>query len=173
MTIAALLKQRNQIDRSIGHVLQQPAERGHIGEFIASRIFQIALEPSAVNRGHDGRFASGPLAGRSVNVKLYGKHEGLLDLTDDPDTDFYLVMCGPKGAAASSRGGARPLVIESVYLFEARSLLAELRVRGVKIGTATSVARQHWEAAEVFPRPANRLFVLGAQQRAALSAFAS
>jgi hypothetical protein len=101
----------------------------------------------------------------TVNIKLYGKREGLLDLTTDADTDFYLVMCGPKGAAASSRGAIRPFVIETVHLFEARPLLAALGERGVKIGTATSVATQYWDAAEIFPRASNRRLTLDAQQR--------
>jgi hypothetical protein len=171
-TLGELLTQRNRIDHAIAHVLKRPAERGHIGEFIASRVFAITLEPSAANRGYDGRFASGPLAGRTVNIKLYGKREGLLDLTENSNADFYLVMCGPKGAATSSREATRDLVIESIYVFEAQQLVPQLRTRGVKIGVATSVANQYWDAAEVFPRPSNRRLILDAEQRAALAAFA-
>ena len=29
------------------------------------------LEPSASNRGYDGRFTAGPLQGRTVNIKWY------------------------------------------------------------------------------------------------------
>lgn len=171
-TVAELLLQRNRIDRGIAHVLKRPAERGHIGEFIASRVFDIGLEPSAANQGYDGRFMSGPLKGSTVNIKLYGKREGLLDLTEDPNTDFYLVMCGPKGAAASSRGATRDLVIDSVYLFEAKLLLARLRARGVKIGIATSVANQYWDAAEVFPRVRDSRLPLSDERKSALAAFA-
>jgi hypothetical protein len=107
------------------------------------------------------------LKGRTVNIKLYGKREGLLDLTEDPDTDFYLVRCGPKGAAVSSRGTTRDLVIESVYLFGAQRRLAELRERGVKIGVATSVASQYWDAAEVFPHVRECRLELSDERRAA------
>lgn len=170
-TLAHLLSQRNRIDRGIAGVLGRPAERGHIGEFLASRVFDITLESSATTKAFDGWFSSGPLTGRSVNVKLYGQREGLLDLSPDPDVDFYLVMCGPRGAAASSRGATRDLVIESVYLFEAAPLLEQLRYRGVKIGVATSVANHFWDAAEVFPRSQERRLALSAERRAALEAF--
>lgn len=171
-TLGELLNQRNRIDRAIAHVLKRPAERGHIGEFIASRVFDITLEPSAANRGYDGRFTSGPFAGRTVNIKLYGKREGLLDLIETPNTDFYLVMCGPRSPAVSSKGETRDLAIESIYLFEAQQLLSQLRTRGVKIGVATSVANQYWDTAEIFPRPSERRLILDAEQRAALAAFA-
>jgi hypothetical protein len=34
-----------------------------------------------------GRFRAGPLAGRTVNIKFYGKREGLLDTADLPALD--------------------------------------------------------------------------------------
>jgi hypothetical protein len=34
---------------------------GHLGEWIAAQVFDIALEASAVAVGIDGRFRSGPL----------------------------------------------------------------------------------------------------------------
>jgi hypothetical protein len=46
---------------------------GHLGEWIASQIFDIQLEASAVTAAVDGRFRGGPLAGRSANVKWYLK----------------------------------------------------------------------------------------------------
>ena len=78
--LAALLKQRNEIDSAIASVIGRPAISGHLGEFIAAKIFDIKLADSATNKGIDGHFKNGPLAGRTVNVKLYGKQEGLLDI---------------------------------------------------------------------------------------------
>lgn len=66
---------------------------------------------------------------------------GLLDVTERPELDYYLVLTGPASPAASSRGGTRPWCIESVYLFDSARLLSELRTRGVKIGVASSQVR--------------------------------
>lgn len=73
---------------------------------------------------------TGTLQGKTVNIKWYLKREGLLDLTAAEVLDYYLVMTGPAGAAASSRGGSRPWRIENVYLFDARRLLADQLARG-------------------------------------------
>lgn len=91
---------------------------GHLGEFIASRVFAIELEASASAAAIDGRFTEGLLAGRTVNVKWYAKREGLLDLTESDVSDHYLVLTGPPSAGASSRGQVRPWIISNVYLFE-------------------------------------------------------
>jgi len=42
-----------------------------------------------------------------------------------------------------------------VYLFNAQVLVQKLRLRGVKIGTATSVAKQYWGEAEIYPNQRN------------------
>lgn len=78
--LAELLRKRNEIDSAISSVIGRPAMSGHLGEFIAARIFDIHLAESATNKGTDGQFKNGPLAGKSVNIKLYGKQEGLLDI---------------------------------------------------------------------------------------------
>jgi hypothetical protein len=108
-----------------------------------------------------------------VNVKLYGKTEGLLDLPVDGGllADYTLVLAGPRGAAVPSRGTTRPIVISSVFLFENPELLTALRQRGVKIGVATSVARSFWDSAEIYPQNDAR-FPLDAQQRHWLALFA-
>jgi hypothetical protein len=170
-TVAELIAQRNAIDSQIGAITERPVVAGHLGEWIAAQIFDIDLEASATAKSIDGRFAAGPLAGRTVNVKLYGKREGLLDMVEDPTVEYYLVMTGPRRFAASSRGGTRPILIDAAYLFEANSLLDALRSRGVKIGIATSVTARLWDAAEVFPTQANAAIQLSAQQREALSLF--
>jgi len=72
-TLAQLLTKRNRLDQAIAAVIGRPAIQGHIGEFIASRVFGIRLMPSASNKAFDGQFVGGPLDGRSVDIKLYGK----------------------------------------------------------------------------------------------------
>jgi hypothetical protein len=76
--IAGLLRERNLIDEKIAAITLRPMVSGHLGEWIAGRIFGIELEKSAVTAAIDGRFTSGPLSGRTVNVKWYLKQEGLL-----------------------------------------------------------------------------------------------
>jgi hypothetical protein len=122
--VAGLIRRRNAIDADVAAITGRPLVAGHLGEWIASEIFDIQLESSAVAKAIDGRFRSGPLAGGTVNVKWYGKLEGLLDISEDPALDFYLVMTGPRAGAASSRGMTRPLRIESVHVFDAAEVLA-------------------------------------------------
>jgi hypothetical protein len=43
-TLAALIKAKNMRGQDISDVLQRPAQIGHAGEYIASRIFGIELE---------------------------------------------------------------------------------------------------------------------------------
>jgi hypothetical protein len=116
----------------------------------------------------DGRFTTGHLQGRTVNVKWYLKREGVLDLTKSETLDYYLVFTGSASAAQSSRGGTRPWCIESVYLFDAKQLLNELGARGAKIGTASSVRNTEWDAAEIYPRPNNPLITVEPKQVAVL-----
>lgn len=169
--VAELVRTRNSIDAEIGQITGRPVVTGHLGEWIASKIFDIRLESSAVSKAIDGTFTTGPLAGKTVNVKWYGKHESLLDMSDDPRLDYYLVMTGPKSPAISSRGGTRPLLITQVFLFDAAALLAALRERGVKIGVASSIRSMHWEAAEIFPRQNSGVLALTDEQRDALGLF--
>ncbi len=169
--LADLLRRYNAVGDAIAGVIGRPAERGHVGEYIAAHIFNITLERSARKRARDGRFMAGALAGRTVNVKWYGKQEGVLDLHARGAPDYYLALTGPAGSAASSRGATRPWVIESVYLFEARRLLQDLRARGVKIRTGSSVRQALWSAAEVYPEPRNTTLVLTQEQRDLLVLF--
>jgi hypothetical protein len=159
------------VDAAIAAIVGRPALMGHVGEYIASQVFGIALQASAAARWIDGQFVDGALRGRSVNVKWYGQRDGLLDLHPSGGPDFYLIMTGPKGSGGSSRGAIRPWTIEAVFLFEAAPLLAELRRLGVKIGTATSVRAHLWDAAELFPQQRNGLVVLSSTQREALGLF--
>lgn len=169
--LADLLRRYNAIGDAIADVIGRPAERGHVGEYIAAHIFDITLERSARKRARDGRFMAGALAGHTVNVKWYGKQEGVLDLHARGAPDYYLALTGPAGSASSSRGATRPWVIQSVYLFDARRLLEDLRARGVKIRTGSSVRQALWTAAEVYPEPRNATLVLPQEQRDLLALF--
>lgn len=97
---------------------------GHLGEWNASQVFDIELETSAVAAAIDGRLRAGPLQGRNVNVKWYLKREGLIDMTESPALDYYLILAGRVSTAVSSSGGRRPWCIEAVYLFDAKQLSA-------------------------------------------------
>jgi len=73
-------------------------------------------------------------------VKWYLKQEWLLDATTSDVLDYYLVMTGPTGGVASAKGGVRPWLIESVYTFDAHSLLEQLQDKSVNLGIATSIS---------------------------------
>lgn len=169
--LAALIRRRNSIDDEIASLVGRPALPGHVGEYIAQELFGIKLHDRATTAGSDGRFVSGSLANRSVNVKWYGKHEGLLDLSLRSTPDYYLVFAGPKGAAVSSRGARRPWLIHRVFVFEARSLHGALQSRGVKLGVATSIRADLWNQAELYPTAACKLLCLSEPQRRALELF--
>jgi hypothetical protein len=169
--VAGLLRQRNAIDNEIASIIQRPMTSGHLGEWVASQIFDIELEVLANEPGFDGKFKSGPLLGQTVNIKWYLKREGLLDTTEAETLDYYLVLTGPQSAAVSSRSGTRPWRIDAVYLFDARELRAEQIARGVKRGTASSMKNQQWVAAEIFPTVRNSLFQVTDHQLELLKLF--
>ncbi len=85
--VAALQRERNAIDAELARLIGRPMTSGHLGEWIAARVFDIELEASAVAAGIDGRFRSDPLQGRTVNT-------------------------GPPSPAVSSRDTTRPWCIE-------------------------------------------------------------
>jgi hypothetical protein len=170
--VAALLGERNAIDSELAELIDRPMTSGHLGEWIAAQIFSIELEPSAVAAGIDGRFLSGALQGRTVNIKWYLKREGVLDTTELAALDYYLVLTGPPSAAASSRGTTRPWCIQAVFLFDARQLRSEQIRRGVKRGVASSVIKQQWAAAEIYPT-ANPQLAVTSQQAELLKLFAA
>jgi hypothetical protein len=171
-TLAELIRRKNQVDNEIAALVNRPAQLGHVGEFIAARVFGIRLHPPAVHKDSDGVFSDGPLAGRSVNVKWYLKRENMVDLTPDCECDFHLVMTGPHSSTARSVGATRPWVITAVYLFNTQQLLTEQRSRGVRLGVASSVAEGQWKAAEIYPNANSRALVLSEKQRVLLALFA-
>jgi hypothetical protein len=169
-SLAQLLRERNVIDSHIGDLLGRPMTSGHAGEWIAARVFDIQLEASASAAAIDGKFRSGPLAGRTTNVKWYLKREGLLDMTTAPQLEYYLVLAGPKGTVRDPKT-LRPWVIRSVHLFDAAPLLAEQAARNVKVGVASSVTETQWTAADIYPIPRNPPLVLTQSQRDQLALF--
>ncbi|WP_459093147.1 hypothetical protein [Homoserinimonas sp. A520] len=170
--MAELLSRRNAIDAQIASVIGRPMTSGHLGEWVASRVFDIELEKAANAKGIDGRFRSGPLAGQTVNLKWYLKREGILDMTPSALPDYYLVLSGPISTRGSSSAVERPWRIDAVYLFDARGLNAAMVERGIKVGTASSVRNADWSEAEVFPRANNPALKLTAEQQTVLHRFA-
>lgn len=170
--LASLLRQRNDIDDAIARHIGRPAALGHLGEFIAARVFGIELEESAATRAIDGRFTDGALTGRTVNVKCYSVRQGMLDLEPINGPDYYLVLTGPRETAGTSRGALRPFVIESVFLFEATFLHSDLRARGRRVGTASSIRAEQWARAIIYPEAHNSTLILTDAQRELLTYFA-
>ena len=169
--LSSLIKQRNVVEDEIAAIIGRPAHAGHIGESVASRIFDIKLSNSAVNKGSNGRFRGGNLAGKSVDIKKYSLSQSILDIRPDALPDYYLVLTGPKAPAASSRGTVQPWTIASVFLFDAFALMQRLTERGVKIGVATSVRQEYWREAEIYPSPNNQSLRLSAAQVEMLELF--
>jgi hypothetical protein len=170
--VAELLRSRNAIDAEIIEIIDRPVTPGHLGDWVASRIFGIKLDPTVEVAGVDGRFGSGRLAGATVNVKWYLRRESTLDVVRTASPDYYLVMTGPASTVITSRGRTRPWCIRSVFLFESVRLLHDLRERGVALGAGTSVRHSQWEAAEIYPEARNPALPLGPEQKRLLSLFA-
>jgi hypothetical protein len=63
-----MLQERNAIDEEIAAITGRPMTSGHLGDWDASRIFDIELEPSAAAASIDGVFRFAPLRGGSVNI---------------------------------------------------------------------------------------------------------
>ena len=171
MKLADLIKKRNIIEQNISTITNRPAMLGHTGEYIASRIFDIELKESASHKGTDGYFTDGNLTGKSVNIKWYTQQQSLLDITPDCLPDYYLVLTGAKVNAASSKGTVCPWEIYNVYLFDAVELVGKLKERGVKIGIATSVKKESWDTAEIFPVQKNISLVVSDNQKQLLGLF--
>jgi hypothetical protein len=160
--LAALLRARNALNVEITRLIGRPASTGNLGEFIAARVFDIELAASGVNPGNDGSFASGPLAGQSVNVKMYSQDDALLDIGVHA-ADYYLVLRGPRSSASKGQR-TLPFRIDAVYLFEMVSLRDQLRLGGVKVGIATSVRRHLWTQAQIYPDHEHAPMVLTSEQ---------
>jgi hypothetical protein len=169
--LAELIKQRNRIAHEITKITNRPAFIGHIGEYIASVVFDIQLEESASSKAIDGFFKSGPLVGKSVNIKWYSKQDNLLAVTESGNLDYYLVMTGPKSPAESSKGKVQPWEISFVYLFDEHELSRYLIENNRKFGPAVSIRKSLWEAAEIFPTENKKLYPISSKQRNLLDLF--
>lgn len=143
---------------------------GHAGEWIAAQIFDLELEGTAAMPAYDGKFRSGPFAGKTVNVKWYLKQESVLDMTGSPTLDYYLVLTGPPPRPDEKR--LLPWVIDSVYLFDAHHLLDELLNGGVKVGLAASVRKDQWQKAKIYPQSLISAYPLSEEQQKLLKLFA-
>lgn len=170
--LAQLIQQRNALEVAIARMTGRPAHLGALGEFIAAEIFDIQLATSGSNKGHDGWFRSGPLAGKTTNIKWYARQEWTLDIREAALPDTFLVLAGPRRAAQADIAGTRAWHIETVYFFDAVELVARLRARSLTPGTASSVATPFWIDAEIHPQQTNRQFLLSEEQRQALALFA-
>ncbi|MCK9525978.1 MAG: hypothetical protein M0R49_08625 [Limnochordia bacterium] len=168
--LADLIKQRNENELSITAIINRPANIGHIGEYIASKIFNIALEINATKSVFDGKFVGGNLDGKTVNIKWYGKREGFLDMTSSAP-DYYLVMSGPKSNVLKSVGQTRPWCIEHVHLFDGPELTSAILNKGSKPGIATSIKKEYWDLAELWPEQKNQTLILEEDQKSALAMF--
>mgnify|MGYP005750792115 CR=1 FL=1 len=162
--LAELIKEKNEIEARITTIIDRPAIIGHVGEYIASKIFNIRLEVSASSKGKDGYFLDGELEGKSVNIKFYTKNERLLDITPSYLPDYYLVITGDPGGNISSKGIAKPWCITNVFLFESKDLIEKLTQRNLKIGVATSVAKMFWTDAELYPLQLSPILQLSEEQ---------
>jgi hypothetical protein len=171
--LAALIRKRNEIAAQITKLIGRPAQIGHIGEYIASKVFNVELHASASSKGSDGKFRSGSLREKSVNVKFYAKCEGLLDIRDDALPDYFLVFSGPRSQATTSRREDRLWSIDWAFLINAKKLHTHFIERGVKGGIATSVTADQWNLAEVFPASTNTELILSEAQKSWLQLFAS
>lgn len=172
--LASFIKIRNVVDEEIARTIGRPAHPGHIAEYIAAAIFDIQLEVAANTKAVDGQFRSGPLAGKSVNIKSGTRKQGMLNVVASADptlhSDCYLVLSG-QGGDVSSSGQRAPWVIRQVLLFDANDLLQALALKGIKLGVGTSVNSALWKAAMIYPDPVNPTLVITPQQHEALRLF--
>ena len=171
--LSNLLSKRNLIEGEIGKIIGRPAITGHLGEYIASNIFDIKLSESASHKGLDGYFQSTVLKGASVNIKWYLVQGNLLDITPLYLPDYYLVMLGSSTNQSSSKGKIYPAKIGSVHLFKSSLLVSQLNKKGVKIGTATSVSKDMWDIAEIYPRQKSCEILVTEEQKELIELFDS
>jgi hypothetical protein len=169
--LAELIRARNTVENNIANLIGQPVNLGTVGDYIAATIFGIRhLDASPQKTSYDS-FVYGPLAGHTVEVQWHLRHDSSLNLKTDTPIEYYLVFTGPKAGADTTHPLVNPWVIESVFLFDAKELLAALHERGVQIGNRTSVIRELWERAEIYPAQHNQRLILNDEQRKLLALF--
>lgn len=166
------IKKRNEIEEEISRIIRRPAEKGHITEFVASKIFSIKLNDNASKTGYDGKFQSGKLKGKKVDIKCHAVNEHLLNLNPNIEEEVYLlVFTGQYRNAGTSKGEVRPYCISNVYLFNEGELCNKLRGK-VKIGVATSVKNGFWDESVIYPENTNQQLFLNEEQHSLLQKFA-
>ncbi len=149
--LADLLKDRNRIDQQITEIIGRPAEKGHISEWIASKVFPIELNRNRNEKDYDGIFTEGSLKGKKVDIKYYTVNQHQIDLNPEISEDVYLlVFTGPYRSASSSEKQNRPFCISNIYIFNERELCDKVK-NGVKVGKATSVKEEYWDRREIYP----------------------
>lgn len=169
--VAKLLRQRNEMDGEITRIINRPVAGGHLAAWLANELFEIDLEPAGSTKALDGRFTSGALATKTVNIQWIGERNGHLDAMASGHPDFCLVFTGPKALALTREGVVRALRIDACYLFDARLLSARQLARGANGGTASGVLAAEWEAAEIFPRHNNPLLRVDSEAARLLGLF--
>ena len=165
--LAELIRERNSTEERISEIISRPASIGHLGEYIAGKIFDIELAKSANLKSLDGWFATGLLAGKSVNIKWYAKREGILDMCTSDGPDYYLVLCGPAPDRLNQKR-SRPWLIDMIFLFKHEHLVTNLTS---KIGIASSVREEIWNQHEIYPRCNNPLVNLTTEQISMIDLF--
>lgn len=169
--LAELINIRNEWEKQVAEIIGRPALIGHLGEYIASRIFDIQLVKSASEKGYDGHFINGKLAGKSVNIKWYSKKDRILDINPNGLPDYYLVLTGGDSVGITSKGFSRAWLIKNIYLFDANVLINDLFSRKIRIGIATSLSAQFWSNAEIYPVGRNQTIALTDQQKEMIKMF--
>jgi len=175
--LAALLKQRAPIDAQIANLLGVPADTGSIGEYIAARIFGIDLNLSRSEKAHDGYFQRGQLAGQRVNVKCYLSFTRHLDIDPENIPDYYLVLTADLQTGKPAL--ERPLIIQSVFLFHAQTLIAELdrrrqqKQKTLMLNEATYVHADLWQSAQIYPIQQHSLLPVEEKERQLLKLFSA
>lgn len=172
--LSEYVRKRNHVDNELAKIIGRSAEKGHLGEFIASHIFGIELHKSAAYKGSDGLFKEGRLRGKSVNVKWYSLQEYIIDIREAFLPDYFLIMTGP--LANKLRAKSRLLFIDSVFLFDAHKLIDELKVKGEPVyeKAPTPIDSSYWKPAELYPNnSSSHIMPLIPQQIELLSLFGS
>lgn len=169
--LAIAIRNKNAADESVARIIGRPARIDQTGAYIASSIFGIKLEQASKGKTPQIQFTTGSLKGRSVDIKWYSKMEGLLDIDPDRLPDYYLILTGPIGDATSTREATRPWLISFVYIFDAHVLVDQMDTRRIKPETPTSVAKQLWQEAELYPEQKSDMLILNNEQRRLLSLF--
>ena len=175
--LARAVHKKNRADARVARLMAKQALPGHFGEFVAAMVFQIRLCRTANQKAFDGVFRGGALDGKTVNIKYKTKHDRLLNLKNEGEVrpDYYLVMTGPKKRAKPPPGEIRSWVIESVFLFDARALVCELKALNPRktIGVAAGVPVDLWKKAMIYPDGVSPLLSVTGDQRDRLALFSA